>query len=430
MGGEGLRSSSNRLTIKVAATALVSVLVLVGALLAVFRGYGPGVLASHDGVTQGAGDEVAIDMVSDSSNTANTLGTIQHCVSVAAGTPITFDVVIDGIPPAKDLRGFNYMFAPASGSSLDPNFFVTAASSVTGGQNILTAQGLGTVLDLSSVPGASAALNGFTIAVTDLDGTAETSPPTPRGVMTRFTIATTNAANGVYKMALTDFELFNAAAASYPIDTLLDGEDGYGVIAIGDPCPAAPPTPTPTPTPTEGDTDGDGVSDTDEPSCGGDPFDANKRPERLDLTGDNDGDTQIDEGLPPGSDGFDCDGDGWTGAEEMVIYSAGSTENDQDACGNNGWPADLDPNNAMGIGDFNSFTSPSGPDDGHGTFAYFGHPVPDAGRTSEERWNLGSGANIGIGDLNALNPQVAVSTARPPMLAGTPAFGKTCPWPP
>src|SRR3972149_10095443 len=100
--------------------------------------------------------------------------------------------------------------------------------------------------------------------------------------------------------------------------------------------------------------------------------------------------------------------------QEMAIHAAGTTANDQDSWGNNGWPANLDPNNALSIGDFNSFIFPNGPDDGHGVFAYFGHTVPDAGRVNEERWDLSANAMIDIGDINALNPAVTAPTARPP----------------
>ncbi|MDO8616445.1 MAG: thrombospondin type 3 repeat-containing protein [Dehalococcoidia bacterium] len=184
------------------------------------------------------------------------------------------------------------------------------------------------------------------------------------------------------------------------------------------------------------DDDGDGVEDSAEGPCDSDPMDAGKRPERLDLAGDDDGDLAFNEALPsPASDLFDCDGDGWTGAQEMAIYAAGTTANDQDSCGNNGWPADLDPNNTLSIGDFNSFIFPNGLDDGHGVFAYYAHTVPDAGRLSEERWNLASmGASaivIDIGDINALSPGVSAPTSRPPMFNGQPAFfAGACPWPP
>jgi hypothetical protein len=125
-----------------------------------------------------------------------------------------------------------------------------------------------------------------------------------------------------------------------------------------------------------------------------------------------------------------------------LIYSASdpapNTRHDQDPCGNNGWPADLINNdNILNIGDFNSFLFPlRSLDDGHGTFNKFGHTVPDSD-PNIARWNLdpaGPGAaTINIGDLNALNPSVLASTARPPMFGGLPAFftnGGQCPYPP
>jgi hypothetical protein len=190
----------------------------------------------------------------------------------------------------------------------------------------------------------------------------------------------------------------------------------------------------------DADDDGDGVNDDAEASadCDGDPMNSSIRPERLDgvFAGvDDDGDTFVDEPLPGGSLAFDCDGDGWTTFQEIFIYAILSTAPDQDPCGNNGWPYDLDPSNSAAIGDFNSFIFPNGPDDGHGVFAYYGHTVPDAGRVSEERWNLdamgASAAVIDIGDINALSPGVIAPTSRPPMFNGQPAFfAGACPWPP
>jgi hypothetical protein len=183
------------------------------------------------------------------------------------------------------------------------------------------------------------------------------------------------------------------------------------------------------------DDDNDGLTDTLETACGSLTLNPASVPERLDLLGDDDLDTVFNEALPsPASDGFDCDGDGWTGSQEMLIFSAGTTANDQDPCGNNGWPADTDPGNVLDIGDINSFTTPAGANDGHGTFNYFFHTVPDAGRVSEERWDLAPGDGvIDIGDLNATSPAVTAPTARPPMFGGQPAFftnSGQCPYPP
>ena len=62
-----------------------------------------------------------------------------------------------------------------------------------------------------------------------------------------------------------------------------------------------------------GDFDSDLLSDQAEYLCGSDPGDAGPIPERLDGAfggADDDGDTLTDEALRPGSETFDCDGDG------------------------------------------------------------------------------------------------------------------------
>ena len=193
--------------------------------------------------------------------------------------------------------------------------------------------------------------------------------------------------------------------------------------------------------------DGCPSAGTETGGCGSNAGSTTLRPERLDGpfgAVDDDGDTAVDEALPGGSDGLDCDGDGWTGAQEQLIFSAGTTANDQDSCGNNGWAADLAPpgNNVVNIQDLNSFLAPMRPDDGHGTFNKFGHPLDDDGDTvidaAMARWNLApsphtSSTLINIQDLNALITGAAGSPARPPMFGGLPAFytnGGLCPWPP
>jgi hypothetical protein len=136
---------------------------------------------------------------------------------------------------------------------------------------------------------------------------------------------------------------------------------------------------------------------------------------------------KVNDGCPQ----VGADGDGWNLGQEALI---GTDPNDP--CGNDGWPADLDPNNILSIGDINSFTTPSGPDDGHGTFNYFNHSVPDVdingppddSRPNAERWDLDPGNDvISIGDINALT---AGPTGYPPMFGGEQAFGQECPWPP
>ena len=208
-----------------------------------------------------------------------------------------------------------------------------------------------------------------------------------------------------------------------------------------------------------GDNDIDGVSNEAEDSCGSDPLNAGARPERHDGSFENvddDGDTQMDEALPsPASDAFDCDGDGWTGEQERLIYlDAPSTVRDQDPCGNNGWPADLDPNNILNIADIASFTTPNRTGDSidaHGNFNYFNHALDDDGDTVIEsaedpgapggptynvaRWNLQTPPHLATTQINIadIGELVNGSPSRPPMFGGKQAFFTNlgvCPWPP
>ncbi len=226
--------------------------------------------------------------------------------------------------------------------------------------------------------------------------------------------------------------------------TIINGDQAnFDGDTLGDACDA--------------DDDNDLVNDIDEGPCGAAPLNAVIKPERLDTSADDDGDTLVNEPLPGGSSAFDCDGDGWRGNQENLIFSdAPGTARDQDPCGNNGWPADLDPDNKLNIGDINSFTTPNRPNaqhpytDGHGLFNKFGHPLDDANNGTGmpppdglidplmARWNLDNpphlaGTTIDIGDLNAINPGITATTARPPMSGGQPAFftnGGMCPYAP
>jgi len=180
--------------------------------------------------------------------------------------------------------------------------------------------------------------------------------------------------------------------------------------------------------PNDPDDDNDDLPDVREIACGSDPLNAASLPERTDTPGDDDGDAQVNEALPPEAESYDCDGDGFIGSAEAAI-----TTNDQDPCGASGWPADLTGDNKLNIADFTSFVFPLRPDS---SFNYFNHTVPDPSIVGEERWNLdiASGAGlINIADLNALNPAVNAPTSRPPMFGGQPAFFTNlgqCPWAP
>jgi len=176
------------------------------------------------------------------------------------------------------------------------------------------------------------------------------------------------------------------------------------------------------------DDDGDKVYDIDEQNCGGNALNAGIRPERTDLAGNQNGTGGDSEPLPPGSENYDCDGDGLKGSAENSIYS-GTGGRDQDPCGNNGWPADLmstgASTNKLDIQDLASFVAPT-----RRLNTSPGNPNFSA------RWDIVPGTSVGehinVTDLASL---VSGPTGYPPMFAPVPpatggrAFGLTCPWP-
>ncbi|MGH9201660.1 MAG: thrombospondin type 3 repeat-containing protein, partial [Vicinamibacterales bacterium] len=172
----------------------------------------------------------------------------------------------------------------------------------------------------------------------------------------------------------------------------------------------------------DADDDNDKVYDADEGPCGGNALNPGIRPERIDAIFENiddDGDTQVDEALPGGSEGFDCDGDGYVGTSESHVGTS-----NQDACGFSGWPSDLIPGgfqvNQFNVQDFSSFIAPvrrinTSPGD-------LGYDV---------RWDLKPGTTFGehinVVDLSTtLTPPVGY----PAMFNGQRAFNLTCPWVP
>jgi hypothetical protein len=219
------------------------------------------------------------------------------------------------------------------------------------------------------------------------------------------------------------------------------------LTATPTPTPAATGTPTSTPTPLPGtltptpspaapDFDGDGVPDASDPdddndmlldthenACGANSRNSSSLPERIDTPGDDDGDTEVNEPLPPGSAAYDCDGDGFIGSDEASIFSGGGN-GDQDLCGGNGWPAELESEgasaNKLDFADLGTFVSPVrrlGTSPGHADYS--------------ARWDLAPGSTIGeainVADIAAL---VAGPSGYPPMFGGLRAYGNTCPYAP
>jgi hypothetical protein len=171
--------------------------------------------------------------------------------------------------------------------------------------------------------------------------------------------------------------------------------------------------------------DGDIFPDATETTCGVVSLGPNVIPERIDgafAAVDDDGDTAIDEPLPPAAAGFDCDGDGYTGTGEVSIYFPATTA-DQDPCGGEGWPSELFTTggsvNKLNLQDVLSFVVP---------IRHLDTNPGDDGFSL--RWDLLPGPGlfgkfINIQDLTAL---ILGPTGNPPMIGGR-AFNLECPWP-
>lgn len=358
---------------------------------------------------------------------------------IHSNSSLGIELGLDGVSPNDDDD-------PDSGANNLQNYptLTSAASSVFS----TTVVG-----SLSSAPTTTFKLQFFASAACDSSGFGEGST-----FLGSFNVATDGAGNAPFSQSAgaggvagqqisataTDPNGNTSEFSACALAAVSTDADGDGRPDVSDNCPLVPNFNQEN---ADGDSRGDACDDDDdndkvydvaEGPCGGDPLNLTIRPERTDGVFDNvsdDGDAQIDEPLPAGSEGFDCDGDGWPGNQEMPIYSAAGTANDQDPCGNNGWPAEVANNdNILNIGDLGSFIFPLR---GDGSFNKFGHPVPDAADPNIARWNLdtlgGGAAVLNIGDLNAVNPSVQAPTARPPMFGGQPAFfasGGLCPYPP
>jgi hypothetical protein len=176
-----------------------------------------------------------------------------------------------------------------------------------------------------------------------------------------------------------------------------------------------------------GDSDLDHFSDAAEYACGSPRNNVALVPERIDTASDDDGDGSVNEGLPGGAGLFDCDGDGYVGSNESLIFNP-QPARDQDPCGPEGWPSNVNDTsgppssaNRLEIQDVTSFMAPERRLDtspGDGGFS--------------ARWDLVPGPGvfakyINVQDITSL---FGGPTSNPPMFGGAPAFNKTCPFPP
>ncbi len=120
------------------------------------------------------------------------------------------------------------------------------------------------------------------------------------------------------------------------------------------------------------------------------------------------------------NDGFSDTLEQYLGTDQADWCANTSAPNDE---ADDRWGADLDDDQIFNISDFGSFIFPLR---GDGSFNKFGHSIPDPADPDLVRWDMDPNSVIDIADMNAINPAVTATTARPPMFGGAPAFNQTC----
>jgi len=188
-----------------------------------------------------------------------TLGPIDSCVSVSAGSSVEFDVFVDGIPGGEDLAGPDYYIGwdwwPAG------SFTLASRTLQAAGTNLLVDDaGSSTLIDASGPPPPHSSSPDHS-AIADL-GTAETNPPYTKGVLGRYTASVApGTPPGIYGMVFDQSDtgapvyVYNQDSVdmctTYGCD-LWDAAHSpqYGLIAVDTACAAATPVPSPTASPT------------------------------------------------------------------------------------------------------------------------------------------------------------------------------------
>ena len=374
--------------------------------------------ASH----AGGADFFAVDMDPSSTpaNTATSLGSIEGCARIVnndaqdgdedAVDTVTVDIVVSNIPSTEPMMVFGY----------DLIYDESVLTIETADSDYLLTANEGSELYETTVTPDIDGDDIFYAGALDISHPYVYPAESGSGVLQRLTIsAESDASAGLTGLTFKAAMHADPALGAYPPDSLIHAQ-----IALDDYCPGV-------------DYDGDGVWDHDEARCGGVPLNASLRPERIDgvfATVDDNGDTQVDEALPAGSESYDCDGDGYTGDAEAHVY-APDTQADQDPCGTNvlpptvpaspvGWPADLrgggipESTNKINILDMASFSAP---------VAYMNTDVGT--NPGDLRWDIVPGKSGLIYDINIIDLS-SMSTVSPAMLGNARALnGPPCPWP-
>jgi hypothetical protein len=167
---------------------------------------------------------------------ACTLGSIESCVAVpSGGGMVDFDVYMDLMPNGESILGFGYHIGEKH--SL-PVGSIVGRDEQTAAINITEQPGSATMSFSDPLP---APVPSYNASIADM-GAAEWNPPFTGGTLGRYEFDTTGTADGLYGMTLDSILLGNDGANDlcllYGCD-VKDAVQGYGLVAIGVPCPQA-----------------------------------------------------------------------------------------------------------------------------------------------------------------------------------------------
>ena len=273
---------------------------------------------------------VGIDM-GTAGNTATSLGTVDVCARIDAGSSGAIDVFIDNVlqvghtSNVADLAGFNYFFTYPAGWSITAKnhlFLINAAGGSSGSDSLST-----------TVPDSDGS---YTSVVSDF-GTAETNPPYTQGVLGRYTLSVpAGTSAGLYYLGLNSVRIKNSQLpAKEQFDPPRDwgvgvnnDADGatdedlikdklstpiYGMVSVGQDCPP--------------DSDGDGYLDSFD-NC---PLVAN--PDQADGDGDGAGNVCDNCAAVSNPDQADTDTDGVGNVCDNCPLAANADQLDTDGDG-------------------------------------------------------------------------------------------------
>jgi hypothetical protein len=176
-----------------------------------------------------------------------TLGVIDACVQLPTGGAVaTIDVFLKDLPPGAELAGiceFAYHIGERSGQAIGT---LTGTTHSNPSVNLVVQEPLPQPADLSDP--LPAPLPGWDAWFIDF-AWPEYNPPFTKGVLSRLEIDTSGRPDGIYALTIDPLDVLDYVMVSndgaenyceYVGCNILDAHNGYGLIAIGQACPAPP----------------------------------------------------------------------------------------------------------------------------------------------------------------------------------------------